>query len=206
MDFSLFRRYGLGRSLKTDKVSKTHIPYWNACVCLHACVCVCVQEGEKESRKKAVAASLRGDGADPSDERADEEVHSHHIQLPLWPLSLLCEDLLLTHPLFLSAEEDQSSHEGNGWDWERRGAVCLMLSVLRIFPPHFNSITPTSSLPHILTHSHSTLSLWSLLQMFVSKAAVGSIVGLQSAQIQQMASEYEEKVRISYCQCTCTCT
>ena len=47
------------------------------------CVCVCVQEGEKESRKKAVAASLRGDGADPSDERADEEVHSYHIQLPL---------------------------------------------------------------------------------------------------------------------------
>ena len=30
--------------------------------------------------------------------------------------------------------------------------------------------------------------------MFVSTAAVGSIVGLQSAEIQQMASEYEEKV------------
>ena len=31
-------------------------------------------------------------------------------------------------------------------------------------------------------------------QSFVSKAAVGTIVGLHSAQIQQMASEYEEKV------------
>ena len=31
-------------------------------------------------------------------------------------------------------------------------------------------------------------------QMFVSTATVGSIVGLQSAEIQQMASEYEEKV------------
>ena len=30
--------------------------------------------------------------------------------------------------------------------------------------------------------------------MFVSTATVGSIVGLQSAEIQQMASEYEEKV------------
>ena len=29
--------------------------------------------------------------------------------------------------------------------------------------------------------------------MFVSKAAIGSIVGLQSAEILQMASEYEEK-------------
>ena len=30
-------------------------------------------------------------------------------------------------------------------------------------------------------------------EMFVSTAAVGSIVGLQSAEILQMASEYEEK-------------
>ncbi len=29
--------------------------------------------------------------------------------------------------------------------------------------------------------------------LFLSKAAVGSIVGLQSAEIQQMVSEYEEK-------------
>ncbi len=33
-------------------------------------------------------------------------------------------------------------------------------------------------------------------QMFVSTAAVGSIVGLQSAEIQQMAMEYEEKVTV----------
>ena len=36
--------------------------------------------------------------------------------------------------------------------------------------------------------------LFSSLQMSVSSAAVGSIVGWQSAAIQQMASEYEEKV------------
>ncbi len=35
--------------------------------------------------------------------------------------------------------------------------------------------------------------------MFVSTAAVGSIVGLQSAQIQQMAMEYEEKVTMVTC-------
>lgn len=34
-----------------------------------------MQENEKESRKKAVAASLGGGGADTADERADEEVN-----------------------------------------------------------------------------------------------------------------------------------
>lgn len=89
------RRYGLGRSLKTDK------------------------GGEKETRKKAIAASLGGDGEDNADERADEEKR----------IRALMKGMAET-------EKDE---------------------------------------------------------MFVSKAAVGSIVGLQSAQIQQMASEYEEK-------------
>ena len=48
---------------------------------------------------------------------------------------------------------------------------------------------PLTQLPP-LTHPSPLVG-----QSFVSKAAVGSIVGLQSAQIQQMASEYEEKVR-----------
>ena len=63
----------------------------------------------------------------------------------------------------------------------------VVLTIIYIYlTVHALSFNTCPSLP---------LSLSPLLQMFVSKAAVGSIVGLQSAQIQQMASEYQEKVR-----------